>query len=176
MDVLLCLLGALLIQQASGQGEPSGATGSIPTYIAYCLLCVNGCLIAGVSLELNGNLVNNFGLLPHNDIDTSNDIEDVGLNLVCRTDLTTCCTSADGLAQGSWYYPTGGEVMFPFEDPLPSGQIYRFRRGPQVVRLRRELASTATANGIYRCRLADQNGVNQTRYVGLYTEGAGELG
>ena len=140
----------------------------------YCLLSVNGCLIAGVTLELNGNFVENFGLLEHSEIDTSDVVEDVGGNLVCRTDLTTCCTVAEGMAQGNWYYPTGGNVLFNFEGPLPSGQIYRFRRSAQVVRLRRQLGSTATANGIYRCEVADQNGVMQTRYVGLYTEGASE--
>ena len=133
-------------------------------------------MFAGVSLELNGSPVVNFGLLAHTDIDTSDDVDDVGLNLVCQTDLTTCCRGSDGGMHGNWYYPTGGRVTFPFEGPLPSGQIYRFRRGPQVVRIRRQLGSNTTANGIYRCELADQNGVNQTRYVGLYTEGAGELG
>ena len=128
-----------------------------------------------MSLELNGNFVFNFDLLTHNDIDTSNDPEVVGGNLVCRTDLTTCCRDTEGMSQGSWYYPTGEEVLFLFEGPLPSGQIYRPRRGTQVVRLRREVNSAATANGIYRCELADQNGIIQNRYVGLYTEGAGEL-
>ena len=129
-----------------------------------------------MSIELNGNFVDNFGLLEHSDIDTFSDIGDVGGNLVCRTDLTTCCRGDDGMAQGNWYYPTGDEVMFPFEGPLPSGQIYRPRRDTQVVRLYRAENSAATANGIYRCEVADQNGVNQTRYVGLYTEGASELG
>ena len=130
----------------------------------------------GVSLELNGNPVINFGLLAHSDIDTSDDREVVGGNLVCRTDLTACCRYDD--AQGSWYYTTGGRVLFNFEGSLPSGQIYRLRRGAQVVRLRRDGNANiaATANGIYHCEVADQNGVLQTRYVGLYTEGAGELG
>ena len=128
-----------------------------------------------MSLELNGNPVLNFDLLTHNDIDTSDDLEDVGGNLVCRTDLTACCRPADGLGQGRWHYPTGANVLFNFEGALPSGQIYRFRRGTQVVRIHRQLDSAATANGIYRCELADQNGVLQNRYVGLYTEGDGEL-
>ena len=129
-----------------------------------------------MSLELNGSPVLNFDLLTHNDIDTSDDAEVVGGNLVCRTALTTCCRGADGLAQGNWYYPTGDEVEFPFVAPmLPSGQIYRPRRGTQVVRLYRVENSAVTANGIYRCEVADQNGITQNRYVGLYTEGAGEL-
>ena len=137
-------------------------------------MSVNGCLIAGVFLELNGSFVCNFALLEHSDIDTSDDPAVVGGNLVCRTDNTTCCRGAEGLAQGEWYYHTGEVVVFA-SGGLPSGQIYRMRRGAQVVRLRRSgTAGTTTANGIYRCEVADQNGVLQTRYVGLYTEGASE--
>ena len=127
-----------------------------------------------MSLEHNGNPVPNFGLLTHSDIDTSDDNTSVGGNLVCRTDNTTCCSHADGGAQGNWYYPTDDVALFASGE-LPSGQIYRMRRSAQVVQLRRELDSTITANGIYRCEVADQNGTMQTRYLGLYTDGAGEL-
>ena len=65
-------------------------------------------------------------------------------------------------------------VAFTFDMNLPSGQIYGMRRGDQVIRLSRVgSAGTTSANGIYRCELADQNGVTQTRYVGLYTDGTG---
>ena len=133
---------------------------------------------AGVSLELNNTAIDNFQLLQHHEIDTADELEAVRGNLVCRTDLTTCCRNSDGLGQGRWHYPRGGSVLFNYEGPLPSGQIYRFRRGAKVVRLRRvgNANITATANGLYRCEVADQNGVMQTRYVGLYTGGAGELG
>ena len=133
-------------------------------------------MFAGVSLEHNNITVLNFGLLAHTDIDTNDVLGVLGSNLVCRTDNTTCCRDDDGMAQGNWYDPTGGRVTFPFEGLLPSGEIYRLRRFSQVVRIRRQRASAATANGIYRCEVADQNGVTQTRYVGLYTDGAGELG
>ena len=130
----------------------------------------------GVYLELNGNLVPNFAVLGHNQIDTSDDPTSVGGNLVCRTDNTSCCRGADnpnGRGFGDWFYPGVGVAVFPYE-VLPSGPIYRQQRGAQVVRLRRDNNSTFTANGIYRCEVADQNGVMQTRYVGLYSEGVGE--
>ena len=134
-----------------------------------------------MSLELNGTAVPNFDLLGHSDIDTSDDLEVVGGNLVCRTDNTSCCRGGDNLnggGFGSWYYPGGDMVVFPFVMPLPAGVIYRQSRLTQTIRLYRDNSAiiTATANGIYRCEVADQNGVTQTRYVGLYTEGAGELG
>ena len=138
-------------------------------------------IFAGVSLELDGTAVLNFGLLGHSQIDTSDNLVVVGGNLVCRTDNTSCCRNVDNPAGtggfGDWFYPGGDVVLFKSDGPLPSGQIYRLRRGPQVVRLRRDgTASTTSSNGIYRCEVADQNGVTQTRYVGLYTDGAGELG
>ena len=129
----------------------------------------------GASLELNGGPVVNFDLLKHNQIDTSDDPTSVGGNLVCRTDNTSCCSGPDnpnGNGFGSWFYPGGDVVVFTFDTNLPSGQIYLMRRGDQVIRLRRDnsTASTATANGIYRCVVADQNGTMQIRYVGLYTD------
>ena len=131
-----------------------------------------------MSLELNGVAVPNFGLLGHSEIDTSDDPANIGSNLVCRTDNTSCCRGGDNPAGtggfGNWYYAIGDGVAHFFESPT-SGQIYRMQRGNQVIRLSREgsAAITATANGIYRCEVADQNSVMQTRYVGLYTNGAG---
>ena len=137
-------------------------------------------LSPGVTLELNGSPFANFGLLAHNDIDTSDDVV-ANTSLVCRTDNTSCCrgpNNPNGTGFGSWFYPGGDMVLFAFVVTLPSGVIYRQRRRTQAIRLYRDNSTniTATANGIYRCEVADQNGVTQTRYVGLYTEGAGELG
>ena len=137
-----------------------------------------------MSLELNGTAVPNFGLLGHSQIDNSNDIASVGGNMVCRTDNTLCCRNENNpdstVGFGNWFYPAGAVAVFPYYYLVLQhslhGSIYLMQRGTQVVRLRRELDSnTTTANGIYRCEVADQNGVNQTRYVGLYTEGAGKL-
>ena len=133
-----------------------------------------------MSLELDGSLFANFGLLGHSDIDTDDDM-DVNTSLICRTDNTSCCRGGDNTAGtggfGEWLYPNGTRVVFPFVMPLPAGVIYRQRRRTQNIRLYRDDSAiiTATANGIYRCEVADQNGVMQTRYVGLYTDGAGEF-
>ena len=134
---------------------------------------------AGVSLELTGTLVSNFGLLGHSEIGTSHDVDDVGSILVCRTDNTSCCRGADnpnGRGFGNWYHPDGSLMAFIFE-VLRNGEIYKMQRGTQVVRMIRESSASITTghNGIYRCEVANQNGVIQTRYVGLYTDGAGEF-
>ena len=133
--------------------------------------------IAGVTLELNDTVVPNFGLLAHRDIDSSNN--SANGNLVCRTDNTSCCRKSDNHNRtgfGAWFYPDGVMIVFNGTSQ-PSGQIYRMLRNAQILRLRRvgNANITNTTNGIYHCEVADQNGVNQTRYVGLYTEGAGEF-
>ena len=135
-----------------------------------------------MSLEHNGIEVPNFGLLGHSQINNSADSASVGGNMVCRTNNTSCCRNENnptGAGFGKWFYPGGVVAVFPNDyfarQRSLNGSIYLLQRGTQVVRLRRELDSnTTTANGIYRCEVADQNGVNQTRYVGLYTEGAGK--
>ena len=147
-----------------------------------CLLGLNVVSLLfqiGVSLELNGIFVPNFGLLGHDETGTDA-TGSVGSNLVCRTDNTSCCRGSDnpnGGGFGSWFYPGGDMAVFNGTQQ-PDGQLYRILRVTQFVQLRRDgsAAITTLANGIYRCEVADQNGTMQTRYVGLYTEGAGELG
>ena len=137
---------------------------------------------AGVSVELTGIPVSNFGLLGHSQIGTnhSHDVDDVGSSLlVCRTDNTSCCRGADspnGRGFGNWYHPDGSLVPFLYAR-LRSGEIYKMQRRTQVVRLIHESSANITTghNGIYRCEVANQNGVIQTRYLGLYTDGAGEF-
>ena len=129
-------------------------------------------------LEHNRDTVPNFGLLLHNMVGRiSNDADEDG-NLVCRTDNTSCCRDFDspnGIGFGHWYYPSG-DLVVSISQPRATGQIYEMLRADQDVRLRRDNSAfiRATANGIYRCEVPDQNGVNRNRYVGLYSIGAGE--
>ena len=133
-----------------------------------------------MSVEHTGILVSNFGLLGHSQIGTSHDVDDVDSNLVCRTDNTSCCRGTDnpnGGGFGNWYHPNGSQLAFIFMGWR--SDIYKMQRGTQVVRLIPESSASITTghNGIYRCEVANQNGVIQTRYVGLYTNdtGAGEF-
>ena len=136
-------------------------------------------LSTGMFLESNGSSrsIPNFGLLGHSEIGTyTYDDPSIFPNLFCRTDNTSCCRGHDnpaGSGFGYWFYPSGNMVLFRFQSYYSRYNLYVIQRGPQFIRLYRH--TNATANGIYRCELADQNGVVQTRYVGLYTEGAGEL-
>ena len=103
----------------------------------------------------------------------------VDLNLVgnvagvqCHTDLSTCCSSAQGSHRGDWYFPD--EVRLQF-----SNDIYEFREA-QRVDLRRSSGTSTT--GIYRCDIPtnvvhDDTDilVRDTVYVGLYTGSGGRM-
>ena len=93
-------------------------------------------------------------------------------SVVCRTDLSTCCSGGQGIQRGDWYFPDG--TRLPFTGPIYVG------RGAQRVIIRRTTATGPT--GIYRCRIAtnavhsnSDESVGETVYVGLYTADGGKL-
>ena len=97
---------------------------------------------------------------------------DVDQNNDTITDALWCQNANTGSNIGVWYYPNGNEVHLfdgDFTDasaPSPvfskrfSGQIALARRGP-----------LAGYEGLYKCIIPDENGVNQTLVVGIYTTG-----
>ena len=87
----------------------------------------------------------------------------------CHTDLGTCCTSAQGIHIGDWYFPNGSRQQ------LGGGDIFR-SRAAQRVDLRRR--NDGTASGIYHCFIAtvavhvdNDPSVRDYVYVGLYDSG-----
>ena len=95
-----------------------------------------------------------------------------GNEVVCRTDLSTCCHSGAGPDRGDWYFPNGDRL--PFRGPLFE------RRLNQRVELIRGGRDGSIPSGIYRCDIettavhSDDNTDTTTRetvYVGLYDSG-----
>ena len=89
----------------------------------------------------------------------------------CHTDLTTCCSSAQGSHRGDWYFPNRDRLQF-------SNDIYEVR-GAQRVDLRRSNSASSPV-GIYRCEIPTNAvhddtdiSVRATVYVGLYTSSEG---
>ena len=105
----------------------------------------------------------------NNSIVTVEDIGEGNHALLCITNLTTCCRSADDIpngAKGNWYFPNGCKV--------PGSTVERnfFRdRGQRVVKLNHRGGGE---EGIYRCEIPDSRNVSQTIYIGLYTGETGE--
>ena len=91
----------------------------------------------------------------------------------CHTDLSTCCSGAQGVHRGDWYFPNGTRLPFSGD-----GDIFESRVA-QRVDLRRENSPTSPV-GIYRCEIPtiaghDDISVRATVYVGLYTASGGKI-
>ena len=88
----------------------------------------------------------------------------------CHTDLSTCCSGAQGVDRGDWYFPSGNMLGFP----SGSGDIYETRA--QRVDLRRR-NNPDMPSGIYRCTIetiavhSDDTTTRETVYAGLYATG-----
>ena len=90
----------------------------------------------------------------------------------CHTDLSTCCTGAQGSHRGDWYFSNGTRLQF-------TADIHE-RRDNRSVDIRRENSATSPV-GIYRCEIptiaVHNNGtsVRARAYVGLYETSGGKL-
>ena len=104
------------------------------------------------------------------------DGSDPGNNVRCHTDLSSCCSSSQGIHRGDWYFPDGSSVP----RLVATGDIVRYR-GAQRVDLHRR-NNAMSPSGIYRCDIATDAvhddgdlSVRETVYVGLYASGGNEL-
>ena len=89
-------------------------------------------------------------------------------SVVCHTDLSTCCSEAQGIHRGDWYFPDATRLPFAI-GYTRIGEA----RAAQVAVIRRTFAIGPT--GIYRCDIPTNayhhetdNSVRDTVYVGLY--------
>ena len=84
----------------------------------------------------------------------------------CHTDLTSCCSKAQGPDRGDWYFPNGGRLLF---NSFSMHNLYENREAQRV-----DLSvhgSPTLPEGIYRCDIetsATSNDNRETVYVGLY--------
>ena len=94
-------------------------------------------------------------------------------SVMCHTDLTTCCSSSQGVHRGDWYFPNGTRLLFS-----GNGDVYE-ARGAQRADLHHTNATGPT--GIYHCDIATvavhddtDISVRDTVYVGLYSNDEGK--
>ena len=82
------------------------------------------------------------------------------------------CQSANATSNiGLWYYPNGTEVPIfdgVFIDPSAPSPVFSKRYSGQIALARR--AGLAGHEGLYKCIIPDENGVNQTLVVGVYRD------
>ena len=82
------------------------------------------------------------------------------------------CQSANSTNIGVWYYPNGNEVPLfdgDFTDASAPSPVFSKRCSGQIALARR--GGLAGYEGLYKCIIPDENGVNQTLVVGAYTDG-----
>ena len=99
------------------------------------------------------------------DADQNNDVNDITDALWCQS------ANVSRSNIGVWYYPNGTEV------PLFDGNFGN-TSAPSPVYSRRFFGQIALARngglsgyeGLYKCIIPDENGVNQTLVVGAYTD------
>ena len=101
--------------------------------------------------------------------------EDSGDSLECHTDLSSCCSGAQGVHRGDWFAP-GSNQRLPFSNE--DGDIYEQREAQQVDLRRRNNANSPS--GIYRCTIPtdavhndNDISVRETLYVGMYATSTG---
>ena len=110
-------------------------------------------------------MIPNHGLVTTQDIGIDNTRTNLAIALLCNTTYEECCTSNDA---ASWYYGhfTGrveisGRLGFGMSKTKQSLNFFRNRA---------HSPATAT-DGIWRCIIPDQNGDQQTKYIGIYASG-----
>uniref|UniRef100_A0A1X7TBV8 Uncharacterized protein n=1 Tax=Amphimedon queenslandica TaxID=400682 RepID=A0A1X7TBV8_AMPQE len=97
-------------------------------------------------------------------IDQNNDVNDINDALWCQ--------SANNITNiGVWYYPNGTEVPLfdgPFDHSLAPSPLFSKRFSGQIALARS--VSLSGYEGLYKCIIPDENGVNQTLVAGAYTD------
>uniref|UniRef100_A0A1X7TGW4 Ig-like domain-containing protein n=1 Tax=Amphimedon queenslandica TaxID=400682 RepID=A0A1X7TGW4_AMPQE len=82
------------------------------------------------------------------------------------------CQSANGVTNiGVWYYPNGTEVPLfdgPIDDSSAPSPVFSKRFSGQIALARS--GGLSGYEGLYKCIIPDENGVNQTLVVGAYTD------
>jgi hypothetical protein len=100
---------------------------------------------------------------------------DIGIDsraLICNTNRSDCCRAsdtADGVAQGNWYYPDGSEIpSFTIQSAANPTRNYFFRdRFIGIVRLNRQGIPPERNRGRFHCEIPSANGVTVIQYVNI---------
>uniref|UniRef100_A0A1X7SZN1 Fibronectin type-III domain-containing protein n=1 Tax=Amphimedon queenslandica TaxID=400682 RepID=A0A1X7SZN1_AMPQE len=98
------------------------------------------------------------------DVDQNNDDNNI-------VDALWCQSANNGTDIGVWYYPNGTEVpLFDgnFGNTSAPRPLFSRRFSGQIALARRE--GLLGYEGLYKCIIPDENGVNQTLVVGAYTD------
>ena len=103
-------------------------------------------------------------------------LDDIGEGadaLLCLTNSLSCCDEhSDGTTSGMWYFPNSSPVPLESQASGHRHDMY-ITRGPGVVRLHRR-GSSMMPVGIFHCEIPDEEGMNQSIYIDVYSDVQGE--
>ena len=94
----------------------------------------------------------------------------VDINYNDINDALWCQSANNSFDIGLWYYPNGTQVPLftgAFDDSSAPSPIFSKRFTGQIALARKK--SLSDYEGLYTCIIPDENGVNQTLVVGIYT-------
>ena len=141
--------------------------------IALLLLCLLSALVEVHSQTVPYVSFMGTNLPNHSYVDLTLVGSAAGSSVQCHTDLSSCCSGAQGPDRGDWYFPNGDRLQ------MSNGpdDIYEQRTAQRVDLRRRNNGDTS---GIYHCTI-ETNAVHsddgsdtttrETVYVGLYASG-----
>ena len=96
-----------------------------------------------------------------------------GAEIVCHTDLSTCCGGVGYNDRGNWFFPNGDQLPAGFMDMTAAPFVER--RNKQRVELRRGSVSGDIPSGIYLCSIetvaVHSDDFRERVYVGVYGSG-----
>ena len=127
----------------------------------------------GIGISLGDRELPNHGLVTAQDIGVDKSGMRLEEGLKCSTTYVECCTGTFNTRTASWHH---GHVTTPVQlsnSSIANPFAFGMRRIGQAVYLfRNKMLSTPTAtDGIWRCTIPDQNGDQQTKYIGIYANG-----
>ena len=97
-----------------------------------------------------------------------------GEGVQCHTDLTTCCSSDQGMDRGDWYAPNGDKLAFHRSGFLNS-TIERRKSQKVTLYHRSRVLPSDHQSGIYRCDIAVNGSGRATVYIGIYETGGTDI-
>ena len=117
------------------------------------VVSINFINLAGLFLSIQGTAIDNDSFVDLDDIGSSE-----GFRLLCLTNDTNCCSGAQGMVSGAWFFPDG--TALPTVPSLGINTGFARDRAQSVVRLYR--INTPPERGRFRCDL-----LGDTIYVNI---------
>ena len=175
ISLLKCFCIVLvLVQIGEGMAKPvppSNLPSNGKKHECYCIFyLLTTCILIGVQLYLpyHDKIIADYSMIHAGQfysVDQNNDPDNTN-------DALWCQSANNNTNIGVWYYPNGTEVSLfdgDFTDSSAPSPVFSKRFSGQIALARR--AALGGYEGLYKCIIPDENGVNQTLVVGIYTTG-----